>query len=49
VLGASAVRCDVIADNLRLCRFYAQHGYRACGTREHSGWCFRCYECRIVR
>jgi GNAT superfamily N-acetyltransferase len=47
-LGTSAVRCDVVADNGRLCRFYEGHGYRAWGTREHSGWLFRCYERRLV-
>jgi GNAT superfamily N-acetyltransferase len=47
-LGACAVRCDVLADNDRACRFYEGHGYRAWGSREHSGWLFRCYERRIV-
>lgn len=47
-LGVSAVRCDVLAENGRACRFYESHGYRSCRTREHSGWLFRCNERRIV-
>ena len=47
-LGAAAVRCDVLAGNRRACRFYEGHGYRACGTREHSGWQFCCYERRLA-
>jgi len=46
--GASAVRCDVLAENGRACRFYESHGYRDWGMREHSSWQFRCYERRIV-
>jgi ribosomal protein S18 acetylase RimI-like enzyme len=42
--GAVAVRCDVLAANERLCRFYEGAGYVARGTRGHSGWEFICYE-----
>lgn len=42
--GARAIRCDVLAANLRLCRFYESAGYAARGTRSHSGWDFSGYE-----
>jgi len=47
-LGAAAVRCDVLADNHRACRFYERAGYVSWGTREHSGWTFRCCERRLA-
>jgi ribosomal protein S18 acetylase RimI-like enzyme len=43
-LGARAVRCDVLAANAPLRRFYERHGYRLRGERSHSGWAFACYE-----
>jgi ribosomal protein S18 acetylase RimI-like enzyme len=43
-LGARTVRCDVLAANGPLCRFYERHGFRRRGTRSHSGWEFACYE-----
>lgn len=43
-LGARVVRCDVLAANARLGRFYARHGYRHAGRRVHSGWEFNCLE-----
>jgi ribosomal protein S18 acetylase RimI-like enzyme len=43
-LGARAVRCDVLAANAPLRRFYERYGYRLRGTRSHSGWTFACYE-----
>jgi ribosomal protein S18 acetylase RimI-like enzyme len=42
--GAAALRCDVLRENARLCRFYERNGFVARGTREHSGWTFTCYE-----
>ncbi len=42
--GATAIRCDVIKANTRLCRFYERGGYVARGEREHSGWHFTVYE-----
>jgi GNAT superfamily N-acetyltransferase len=42
--GASAIRCDVIAANAPLRRFYESAGYVARGSRQHSGWEFACYE-----
>jgi ribosomal protein S18 acetylase RimI-like enzyme len=42
--GARAVRCDVLAANAGLRSFYERAGYRARGTRVHSGWEFACYE-----
>ena len=47
--GARAVRCDVLAANVGLRRFYERAGYRVCGTRTHSGWEFACYEHRLER
>lgn len=43
-LGARVVRCDALAANARLGRFYARHGYRHAGRRVHSGWEFDCLE-----
>lgn len=45
--GARAVRCDVLAANAALRRFYERAGYVARGERTHSGWTFACYE-RVV-
>ena len=42
--GAHAVRCDVLAANLRLRALYERHGFVARGERAHSGWTFTCYE-----
>ncbi|MFD0737725.1 GNAT family N-acetyltransferase [Lysobacter koreensis] len=42
--GAAAVRCDVLAINAGLRRFYERHGYALCGQRSHSGWDFACYQ-----
>lgn len=42
--SADVIRCDVLADNLRLCRFYERAGYVRHGDREHSGWRFACYQ-----
>lgn len=42
--GARAIRCDVLAANAVLRRFYERHGYVARGKRSHSGWTFACYE-----
>lgn len=42
--GAWAVRCDVLAANAGLRSFYERAGFRARGTRTHSGWEFACYE-----
>jgi len=42
--GVRAIRCDVLAANERLCRFYEGAGYVARGSRQHSGWEFTCYE-----
>jgi ribosomal protein S18 acetylase RimI-like enzyme len=44
--GAGAVRCDVFAHNARVRSFYERFGYRAWGSRAHSGLDFRCYEWR---
>jgi ribosomal protein S18 acetylase RimI-like enzyme len=44
LLGARAVRCDVLAANAPLRDFYERHGYRLRGTRSPSGWAFACYE-----
>ncbi|MBK8006128.1 MAG: GNAT family N-acetyltransferase [Gemmatimonadetes bacterium] len=46
-LGAQVVRCDVLAANARLGRFYARHGYRLAGRRSHSGWEFSSLERRL--
>ena len=46
--GARAVRCDVLSANRRLRGFYERAGYRAFGTREHSGWTFTCYELNLT-
>jgi len=43
-----AIRCDVLAANLALRRFYQRAGYRDWGTRTHSGWEFACYELRVA-
>lgn len=42
--GVRAIRCDVLAANERLCRFYESAGYVGRGRRGHSGWEFTCYE-----
>jgi ribosomal protein S18 acetylase RimI-like enzyme len=42
--GATALRCDVLRANARLCRLYERHGFVARATRDHSGWTFTCYE-----
>ena len=46
--GVSAVRCDVVAGNLPLRRFYERAGYEVRGAREHSGWEFAVYETLIA-
>lgn len=46
--GADAVRCDVLARNERVRRFYERHGYVACGTRSHGGRTFASYECVVT-
>lgn len=42
--GADAIRCDVLAANVPLRRFYEHHGYVARGERYHSDWHFTVYE-----
>jgi ribosomal protein S18 acetylase RimI-like enzyme len=41
---ASAVRCEVLAQNARLRGLYERHGYVLRGERSHSGWTFSSYE-----
>jgi GNAT superfamily N-acetyltransferase len=43
-LGATAVRCDVLAVHEKLRLFYEGMEYKVAGERDHSGWHFACYE-----
>lgn len=47
--GVTAIRCDVLAANAPLRRFYERAGYALRGTRTHSGWEFVCYERGVTR
>lgn len=42
--AATSVRCDVIAANVPLRRFYERQGWHVRGLRSHSGWEFAVYE-----
>lgn len=44
----AAVRCDVLAVNLAVRRFYERNGYELRGARRHSGWEFAVYE-KVLR